>query len=692
MSSPLSPAPVRSLGQEDLPPYLSNGVIGVRMGPPVLGAGVCVVSGLSSIRPVDQIEGFARAPYPLAGGIRLDGAPLAGLPDRVRLRRRTYDFGGGELRTSFDFTAPSGARAKVETISFCSRSLPFTILQEIAVEVDRPASMELTAGIDPSGIDGTWKRRETSTPNSPTPVVDGILAWETHGALSICGGAYTTQLSGGRAQKAVESADDLAPLITTYRLRAEAGRRYQLRQITALVPSAMHSHPEREATRLAAGATERGFDTIRRENTELWADIWKGRVVLRGAGREWQEAADAAFYYLHASAHASSLFSTSMFGLAYWPNYHYYDGHVMWDIEAFAFPPLLMTAPDTARALLQYRLDRTKAAQRNAALNGYNGMQFPWASGRGAGDELIRTNKPPLLFEQHVSLWIAKAFYEFAMVTGDDDFRREQAWHVVENVARWVTSRVRRGDRGYEVPEALGIAEQATPVDNNAFMNMACSQTLRFAAELARQLRRRQDAERWAQMASDFFVPTNRAGVIVQHDRFTASQHDVAASTPEPLAALLLFDYPVTREVMERTLRFHLDRVGPYLGYPMLNSILGAAAAWLGDRHRAAELLRQGYLDYLRGPYRETDEYSRVRFASHPPVGPFMANLGGFLTSCLLLFPNIRPGPEPPAGWCRGPVVLPEGWDAIEVERLWIRGRPAGLRAVHGARRATLQF
>ncbi len=35
-------------------------------------------------------------------------------------------------------------------------------------------------------------------------------------------------------------------------------------------------------------------------------------------------------------------------------------------------------------------------------------------------------------------------------------------------------------------------------------------------------------------------------------------------------------------------------------------------------------------------------------------------------------------------------VVLPEGWDAIEVERVWVHGRPAHLCAEHGAGRATL--
>jgi hypothetical protein len=35
-------------------------------------------------------------------------------------------------------------------------------------------------------------------------------------------------------------------------------------------------------------------------------------------------------------------------------------------------------------------------------------------------------------------------------------------------------------------------------------------------------------------------------------------------------------------------------------------------------------------------------------------------------------------------------VVLPEGWQSIAVERVWVRRRPARLIAEHGAERATL--
>jgi hypothetical protein len=36
-------------------------------------------------------------------------------------------------------------------------------------------------------------------------------------------------------------------------------------------------------------------------------------------------------------------------------------------------------------------------------------------------------------------------------------------------------------------------------------------------------------------------------------------------------------------------------------------------------------------------------------------------------------------------------VILPQGWEAIKIDHLWIRGKSYRLEAVQGAKRATLE-
>lgn len=681
---PISPKPVTEYRPEYLPAYLSNGLLGLRVGKIPLVEGLCMVNGLVERDPVEDGEGFARAPYPLWGDVEVNGHALTWHPDQATLVEQAYDFSCGELRTRFIFK-PESTAATVDVLVFCSRSLPTTVVQEVRVEVDAECDLVLCGGLNPAGITGQWLSRRTQTPGTDTPVVDGLMEWETSGSMSSCGAAYVTTLEGAEAvRRWVDDIDRRAPLRTSHAFRALPGRTYVLRQLSSLLSSPLHSEPDRMAARLAFLAATRGFDKLRRENRAAWDDLWRGRLLLHGAEERWQGIADASFYYLHASAHPSSLFSTSMFGLAYWPNYHYYRGHVMWDIEGFALPVFLLTDPLIARSLLDYRLRRLLAARSNAAMNGYRGLQFPWAGSPVHGEEVIRLSKARVIFEQHVNMVVAFAFAQYCHATGDRGYLREHAWEVLSGVAEWITSRGVDTARGFEILECLGIAEQETPVDNHAYVNMAAAVVLREAASAARVLSEA-GADEWERLAGRVFLPVDeRTNVILNHEGYEFGEGDVAAATPEALAGLFPFGYDPGSERERATLRFYLDRVGAYVGYPMLSAPLGAWAARLGDRALSARLFEEGYAEFIEEPWGVANEFSR-RFPDESRAGPLVANMGGFLTACLYGLTSVALGPEEPAAWARRPAVMPSLWDAIEVERVWTCGRPARLVARHGS-------
>jgi protein-glucosylgalactosylhydroxylysine glucosidase len=73
MAAPLSPLPVRGGGSNELPAYLSNGLIGLRVRDVPLLAGMSIISGLSGEDPERQIEAKAPSPYPVAADICISG-------------------------------------------------------------------------------------------------------------------------------------------------------------------------------------------------------------------------------------------------------------------------------------------------------------------------------------------------------------------------------------------------------------------------------------------------------------------------------------------------------------------------------------------------------------------------------------------------------------------------------------------
>jgi len=179
-------------------------------------------------------------------------------------------------------------------------------------------------------------------------------------------------------------------------------------------------------------------------------------------------------------------------------------------------------------------------------------------------------------------------------------------------------------------------------------------------------------------------VPTDADGRhIISYDGWR-SNHEKGA-TPAPLAGLFPVWYPAG-SLEGPTLRRYLALAPDYVGSPMLSSLYGVWAAWCGDRRGSARLFEEGYGQFIDGRFSQTLEYRPDTEPSQPKAGPFFANLSGFLHGLLFGLPAIRPSAADPPEWTQRQVVLPAGWHAIEVDRLWVRDRPTSLVAKHGKR------
>lgn len=680
-SRPLNPPTVYGDLNGELPAYVANGLIGLRVRPMALKAGMALVSGYSGEHPVRRIEAAANAPYPLAADLCLGGAWLSDADTAVSNLQQDYDFGSGELTSRFRVKL-GGRDAQVEVLTFCSRHDPTLACQEIAITPSSGGALAVRATIDARGADGHLVRESRETPGEDEPAVDGTLLWKSGGGLSTCGLAGVAAIEGGDFGDPVRPAFQYGQFHSEFRGRVRAGRTVRLRQLVSLVPEVMHATPDQHAARLAAKAADDGFDTLRAANRAMWDELWKGRVRLLGASERWQGLADAAVFYLNCSAHRASPASTSIFGLATWHDYHYYYGHVMWDIEAFAVPPLCLLQPDAARSFLDYRSRSLEGARNNARLFGRRGLQFPWESAPRSGEESAPVPGTAAWHEDHVSLDVAHAFALHAWLTADEEFLRAQAWPVLSGVADWITSRVTRTTRGYEIRASMGIAEREEPVENAAFTNMAAVVVLRDAINAAERLGRPPHPA-WPEIAEQMFLP-RRGSAVISHDGYRRDEEK--GGTPDPLMGIFPFGYPLSAEHEAATLQFYLAQAESYIGSPMLSALYGVWAARLGDRRQALRLLEEGYGQFIQGRFLQTLEYRADRFPEQPRAGPFFANIGGFLTGLLFGFTGLRPGPGEASNWVERDASLPNGWRGIEVERLWLGGQAMSLSARHGAR------
>jgi hypothetical protein len=703
MSTPISPPRLTDPRPHRLLAYLGNGFLGLRVGRIPWLDGLAIVNGFWGLHPKDGLPAFAVAPYPLAGDLCVAGRWASDRPDAIRFVDQALDFATGELTSRFTVDI-ADVQADVEVRTFVSRTDPALVLQEVAVTCDHDAPIAVRATALTCELPGRWLGHG-AIPRGQPETADAWLLWEGMGGAARCGlamasrladgrrvegrpgGGARTQDAGGDRRQRVDADEERGRLSVTTRVDASAGQPIRVRTIVGLVPDHAHPRPERQAGRLVARALARGWDELVASNRGVWTELWRARPML-DAPDGWQERADASFFYLHSSVSRASLASTGVFGLAYAPDYHYYRGHVMWDIESFAFPPLVLTDPGAAAAILEFRSRTAPAARSLAALHGYAGLMYPWEADFDLGAEVVpRWSKTD---KDHVSLDVALAFLLHTEITGDRLHAHEAALPVVRGVADWLLSRMERTARGFEIRSVRGPAEAVEPVDNDAWVNAAAITFLRRASAFVRWLGEKPPPS-WEPIADQIVLPTEpRSGAIRNHDRHRLDES--LGATPEAAAAFFPLGYRDRPEVEAATLRRALtQQVDRYVGTPMFSGLLGVFAAWQGQRRRAAELFDRGYAAFFDDPFLAPDEFPADddRF---PQASPMMANLGAFLMSLYYGLPGILPSLAEPATWPERPVTLPAGWRSIEVERLWVRGRPTRLVAAHGAVAARLQL
>ena len=226
------------------------------------------------------------------------------------------------------------------------------------------------------------------------------------------------------------------------------------------------------------------------------------------------------------------------------------------------------------------------------------------------------------------------------------------------------------------------------PPDNDAFTLMLSHDVLGRALAAAAAIGRTPPAA-WAEVRDNLYLPVRSDKVIAAHDDFRIDEPKGA--TPSPLAGLFPGGYRPGETIERRTLDFYLSHWDDYVGAPMLPALYGVWAARAGDRALALKLFEEGYAAYDAGRFHQCLEYRPDHPDSQTAAGPFFANLGGMLLGLLFGFTGLDVRGDP-GRWPDRPVILPDGWNSISVERIWLGGRAASIRADHGAEKALIQF
>jgi trehalose/maltose hydrolase-like predicted phosphorylase len=633
----------------EAPAYLSNGLIGIRPGGNPfshamdttfhsgnpLSSSQTVISGFVRTHPHSKSESIAPAPYPLETDILINGMSMLRNPENIIVKQQMLDMSCGELTTEMEFLAENNLKVEIWVVQFLSRTTPCLALQELKVTPSSDVKIQIKMKTE-----GLFKERNEL----------GIALSE--------------------------------PKEQYYKVKA--GEECIYKGIAAVVSQVYDPEPFQMAKIMTGWAKMIGFDNLRKYNKQAWEELWKSRIKIYGNSDD-QQALDIAFFYVHSNLHYSNLTGIPPYGLSQFQNY---TGTVFWDMDHWIWHAGLLANPKAAKSMLEYRLRGLDYAKKHARLFGFKGAQYPWQAGLD-GREACPPTAHTAWDEHHITLDVALAFWEYYLATNDTDFIKVGIWPVLKNVAEWIESRGVFSDKGFEFHHLGGVDEHSIGKSNDAHFNilakMVIKATLRCSKILSLSV-----PDSWQKIADQIVIPKDMSrGIVVQYE----GANPVIGQAPYGPGMLQYFinhdplSYGVVDlETFKKTYEFEEKMrvsIPAHPSNPCSDGAPGfttppfaACAAFFGDRDKAAQLFERTWKRYRTGPFCLSVEYKQL-----PRRGDYLTNHGSLLQTAIYGFTGLRLAE---GSWIKYKATLPAGWDKIEIDRIWVKGKPMRLVAENG--------
>ena len=250
-------------------------------------------------------------------------------------------------------------------------------------------------------------------------------------------------------------------------------------------------------------AMEKGYDKLFSASAAKWAALWAEHDVVIDSRNDFDQLlVRFALYHLNVMGkkddNRMGIGAKGLTGEGY-------KGHYFWDTEIFILPYFILTQPEAAKKLVEYRYKGLYGARLKAKENGYEGAMFPWEAAWvddgevtplwGAAD--IVTGEPiPILtgiIEQHITADVAFGVWQYYMVTGDQDFMDRCGYELIIDTARFWASRCEwdAGKQAYVIRDVIGPDEYKEHVSNNAYTNYMAGYNLGLGVHCMKVLEER---------------------------------------------------------------------------------------------------------------------------------------------------------------------------------------------------------
>ncbi|MFB7912619.1 discoidin domain-containing protein [Streptomyces sp. NPDC056061] len=625
-----APVSTRYGGTDGYDPYVGNGYLAHRV--PPAGAGYAepggksgwplftprydgaFVSGLFG-REKDLAEGrevIAALPSWTTLDVRVgDETYGPGTPaGRVSRYRQTLFLRCGLVRTSLRWTTADGRATDLVYEVLADRSDVHTGAVRLRLTPHWNGTATVTARLDPRGArrialntDGTFRARGTGTAGAVVQTLRAPAA-----------GTAPAPGTGGLRRD----------------VRVRDGRTYTFEKYVGVDTALTSSAPRTTAAEASRRAARRGWPAVLAANATAWRRAWAADISVPD-GPDLQKWLRSAQYGLLAATRPGARDSIAPAG----PTSDDYAGLVFWDAETWMYPGLLVTRPELARSVVEYRYRTRDAARANARKLGLNGLFYPWTSA-SRGDlwsECQSWDPPHCLTQIHLQGDISLAAWQYYLATGDRDWLAGRGWPLLRGIADfWVARATANNDGSYSLKDVAGPDEYSNGVDDGVFTNAVAATALRDATRAARLLGYPAPAD-WTRVADGLRIPYDPARkLFLQYAGYNGSTIKQA----DTVLLIYPLEWPMEPGAAAATLDHYATRTDPD-GPAMTDSVHAIAAAAIGAAGCPTyTYLQRSVRPFMRGPFALFSEARGTKAGAQDPLSgspaqDFLTGKGGFL-------------------------------------------------------------
>ncbi|WP_327353682.1 glycosyl hydrolase family 65 protein [Streptomyces sp. NBC_01304] len=624
--------------------YVGNGYLGVRVPPRGTGYDASTaptgwplftprydgafVSGLYAVDATSPRNTGRQAIAALPNWSALDiatggpGGETYGPGSRISRYRQTLFLRCGFVRTSLTWTAADGRRTDLQYDVLADRNAAHSAAVRLRLTPHWDGRATVT-----DRIDGRGARRLAQLAGGPQGRETMDVAFRAEGTGTV-GAVASTLRAPGPVERARPARDLSVAQSASFPVRS--GRAYVATKYVGVDTTLTAQAPRAAAGTASLQAARRGWTPLFAAHAGAWQALWSSRIEVPGRP-ELQLWVRSAQYGLYSALRRGARGSIAPAGLTS----DNYAGLVFWDAETWMYPALLVTRPELARPVLDYRYETRAGAAANARKLGFKGLFYPWTSGSSGEvwSECHSWRPPHCVTQNHLQSDIALAVWQYWQATGDRAWLLERGWPLLKGLAEfWADRADDNKDGTYSIRQVAGPDEYSNGVDDAAFTNAGAATTLRHATRAARALDQPADPA-WELIAGRLRMPYDpKRKIFLQYagfDRPNIKQADTVLLT-YPL------EWPMPPGAAAATLDHYAAITDPD-GPAMTDSVHAVDAAAIGEPGCAAyTYLQRAIRPFVRGPFALFSEARGDKAGADDPLAgspaqDFLTGKGGFL-------------------------------------------------------------